>query len=82
MRHFVGFELKVQKWPRGDNIIVDVFGGASMNTAKSNIQIQPGLKATLLLTRIYNLSQTLVCLYSTNQLTLEDIHVTFDGKAK
>ena len=31
------FELKMQKWPRGDNIIVDVFGGASMNTAKSNI---------------------------------------------
>ena len=37
MRHFVGFELKMQKWPRGDNIIVDVFGGASMNTAKTNI---------------------------------------------
>ena len=32
MRHFVGFELKMQKWPRGDNIIVDVLRGASMNT--------------------------------------------------
>ena len=46
-----------------------------------NIYIQPGLKAKLLLTRIYNLNQ-IVNLYSTNQLTLEDIHVTFDGKAK
>ena len=32
----VGFELKMQKCrAAGDNIIVDVFGGASMNTAKS-----------------------------------------------
>ena len=23
MRHFVGFELKMQKWPRCDNIIVE-----------------------------------------------------------
>ena len=48
MRHFVGFELKIQKCrPRGDNIIVDVFGGASMNTAKSikaQIRERPGRK--------------------------------------
>ena len=48
-----------------------------------NIQIQPGLKAKLLLTRIYNLNQTInLQLYFTNQLTLEHIHVTFEGKAK
>ena len=35
-----------------------------------------------LLTRIYNLNQKIVNLYSTNQLTLEHIYVTFDGKAK
>ena len=29
-----------------------------------------------------NSDQTIVNLYSTNQLTLEHIHVTFDGKAK
>ena len=40
----------------------------------------PGLKAKLLLTRIYNSNQTMN-LYSTNQLTLEHIHVTFEGKA-
>ena len=48
----------------------------------NNIQIQPGLKAKLLLAGIYNLNQTIVNLYSTNQLTLEHIHVTFEGKAK
>ena len=42
--HFVGFELKMQKWPRGDNIII---WGASMNTAKSIksvIRERPGRK--------------------------------------
>ena len=49
----------------------------------SNIQIQPELKAKLLLTRIYNLNQTInLQLYFTNQLTLEHIQVTFEGKAK
>ena len=48
-----------------------------------NIQIQPGLKAKLLLTRIYDLNRTInLQLYSTNQLTLEHIHATFEGKAK
>ena len=37
-------------------------------------------KAKLLLTRIYNSNKTMN-LYSTNQLTLEHIHVTFEGKA-
>ena len=40
-----------------------------------------GIKAKLLLTRIYKLNQT-INLYSTNQLTLEHIYVTFEGKAK
>ena len=35
-----------------------------------------------ILTRIYNLNQTIVNFHSTNQLTLEHIHVTFDGKDK
>ena len=30
---------------------------------------------------MYNLNQT-INLYATNQLTLEHIHVTFEGKAK
>ena len=47
----------------------------------NNISILPGVKAKLLLTRIYNLNQT-INLYSTNPLTLEHIHVTFEGKAK
>ena len=39
-------------------------------------------RAKLLLTRIYNLIQTInLQLYSTNQLTLEHIYVTFEGKA-
>ena len=42
---------------------------------------KPGLKAKLLLTPIYNLNQ-IINLYSTNQLTLEHIQVTFEGKAK
>ena len=44
----VGFELKMQKCrPGGDNIIVDVLRGASMNTAKSIkalIRERPGRK--------------------------------------
>ena len=39
-------------------------------------------KSEALLTRIYNLNQTIVNLHPTNQLSLEHIHVTFDGKAK
>ena len=31
--------------------------------------------------KFYNLNQT-INLYSANQLTLEHIHVTFEGKAK
>ena len=42
---------------------------------------KPGLKAKLLLTSIYN-SNKIKNLYSTNQLTLEHIQVTFEGKAK
>ena len=34
-----------------------------------------------MLTRIYNLNQT-INLFSKIQLTLEHIHVTFDGKVK
>ena len=45
------------------------------SSSNNNIQIQPGLKAKLLLTRIYDLNQT-INLYSTTQLTLEHIHVT------
>ena len=37
-------------------------------------------KSEVLLTRIYNSNQT-INLYSLNQLTLEHIHVTFEGKA-
>jgi len=47
--------------PRGDNIIVDVFGGASMNTAKSIkslIRERPGRKTLRKMEKIV-LSQSL-----------------------